>query len=265
MRQRLSSRRCPLALAGLTAAALGLLAAATPSAAVVAFTGTGQDFFDDAQASFPTVTPAVVGTALDLEALVDNEVLAVYPLAAAGTFGAADDVIALFQLGLTRRSDDFDPVFLLSDGTNVVGGQVGDNPNGSARAIEGTLAGAAVNVSNDPFLFDNAGFPAVDDSLEADIEVQLGGAGSDVRVAFLGSEATFPSTQVLDRTAELSFLIVANSAVGTGELYRLELANLEIAVPEPSPMAALGVGAAVLGAFGARRGGCRLQAPGPGR
>ena len=243
--------------------ALTLLAAATPSAAVVAFAGTGQDFFGDAEVSFPTATPTVVGTALDLGALVDNEVLAAYPLAAAGTFGAADDVVALFQLGLTRRSDDFDPVFLVSDGTNVVGGQVGDNPNGSARAIDGTLAGATVTVSGDPLLFDNAGFPALDGSLEAEVEVQMGATGSDVRVAFLGSEVTFSSTRVLDRSAELSFLIVANSQVGTGELYRLEAANLEIELPEPSALATLWVGAAVLGVFAARRRrDCRPGLPG---
>ena len=227
-------------------------AVAEPAAAVVAFSGTGQDFFEDPAATFPTAQPGLAGTSLDFSAAVDNEVLAVFPLATAGSFPGSAPIVITYTLGLTRLSDDFDPVFLASDGATVVGGQVGDNPNGSARLIAGTLSDSLVTVSEDPLIFQNAGFPAIGESVDAVIEIVLGDTSSEVTVSFLEGEAISDSSQVLDRGADLSFLLVANSAVTTGELYRLDSATLEI-VPEPTGAAGFAVGIAALAAVGARR------------
>lgn len=226
-------------------AALVLSIAPSTALAVVAFDGTGAELFADPATEFPTGAPSVVGTALDLPAPVANEILLVYPLAEALSFAPEDVVVATFTLTLNRQSEDFDPVFLVTDGTDAVGGQVGDNPNGSARLIEGALAGDSVLIEADPEIFTGAGFPAIGETVDATIEIALGGASSDVRVAFLGGDATVPSTKTLDRTAELSFLLVANSAVNS-EVYRVESATLEIEVPEPAPPALLAAGAAAL-------------------
>jgi hypothetical protein len=224
--------------------------APTAVSAVVAFDGTGADLFADPGATFPTGTPAVVGSALELPASVASEILLVYPLAEALSFAPDEGVVATFTLTLNRQSDDFDPVFLVTDGIEAVGGQVGDNPNGSARLIEGTVAGDSILIEGDPEIFTGAGFPAIGETVDATVEIALGNASSDIRVTFLAGDATVPSTKVLDRTAALSFLLVANSNID-GEVYRIESAVLEIEVPEPAAPALLAAGAAVL-ALGAR-------------
>jgi hypothetical protein len=220
---------------------------------VVAFDGTGAELFADAATSFPTGTPNVVGDALDLPATVGDEILLIHPLADALTFGASDEVFVTFTLTLNRQSDDFDPVFLVTDGVDAVGGQVGDNPNGSARLIDGTLSGDTLLGESSPEIFNDAGFPAIGGTVDATVEIALGNASSEVRVTFLTGDATAPSTKVLDRTAELSFLVVANTAVPTGELYRIEAATLEIEVPEPTAPILLTVGAMVLAAAARKR------------
>ena len=233
-------------------AMLGAAIAPAAALAVVVFDGTGAELSADPETSFPTGAPSVVGSALDLPAPIANEILLVYPLADALSFAAGDGVLATFTLTLNLQSDDFDPVFLVTDGIEAVGGQVGDNPNGSARLIEGALTGDSVVIESDPEIFTGAGFPAIGETVDATVEITLGGASSDVRVAFLAGDSTVTSTQILDRTAELSFLVVANSNV-EGEVYRIESATLEIEVPEPVPPALLAVGAAAL-ALGSRAG-----------
>ena len=233
------------------AAFAALVVAASPAGAVVAFSGTGQELFDDPATSFPTGSPSVVGSALQLPANVANEILAAYPLAAAGAFAGPDPVVITYSVSLTRLTDDFDPVFLASDGSVAVGGQVGDNPNGSARAIAGTVSATALTVGSDPLIFDNAGFPMIGGSVDAVIEVVARAGDTEVTVSFLGTEATVVSSAILDLDQELSFLVVANSEVSMGESYQLDAATLEIEVPEPARALMLMLGASVL--FAARR------------
>ncbi len=228
-----------------------LMLQASGARALLVFDGTGAEFAADPLTSFPTVAPVTSGDAIDFTTVTPNEVLARYPLAAAGRFsGLADPVRISIQANLTRLSEDFDPVFLATDGTGAVGGQPGDNPGGSARAIEATLSGDAVTLIDVPFIFDNAGFPAVGENLDVGIEVLLELAGTTIEVSFLSSSAT-ATTLALDRDAELSFLFVSNSFLPDGEAYRLNSLRLEILpdiVPEPASisLAALAVCAAAL-------------------
>jgi hypothetical protein len=233
-------------------AVVALTLSAGAARSVVVFDGSGADLFSDPETSFPTGTPSVVGSALELPALTDNEILLVYPLAEALSFASDDEVVATFSLTLNRQSDDFDPVFLVTDGTEAVGGQVGDNPNGSARLIEGSVVGDAIAIGSDPEIFTGAGFPGLGETVEATVEIALDASSSEIRVAFLAGDDSATAARVIDRTAEISFLVVANSA-SDSEIYRIESATLEIEVPEPAAPALLVVGAAALALGGRAR------------
>lgn len=226
-------------LAFLIGVSVFLVAQAAVTPAALVFEGTGAEFAADPLASFPTVAPTASGAAIDFVTLTTNEILALYPLAEAGRFsGLADPIVISIQANLTRLSDDFDPVFLATDGSGAVGGQPGDNPGGSARAIEATLAGNAINLIDTPFIFDNAGFPAIGEDLDVDIEIILGLASTSIEVSFLSSSAT-ATTMALNRDAELSFLLVSNSFIADSENYRLNSLRLEILpdiVPEPTSL-----------------------------
>ncbi len=220
-------------------AALGCLAfLATPSHATVVFQGTGADFAADPLTTFPTITPLPSGDAVDFVANTPNQILARYPLVTAGTFAGSQGPITIaIETTLTRLSDDFDPVFLVTDGTNAVGGQIGDNPNGSARAIEALLATDSVLLISTPFIFDNASFPSVGLPLDAMIDIVLEPTDSTVHVSFLNGAATAQAF-ALDRTADLEFLLVANSFVPDGEIYQVNTLTLEILPDIPEPTAA---------------------------
>jgi len=233
-------------------AALALAIAPAAASAAVVFDGTGAELFADPATSFPTGTPSVVGSAVELPTAVASAILLSYPLADALEFAPGDGVIATFTLTLNRQTDDFDPVFLLTDGIEAVGGQVGDNPNGSARLIEGALAGDAITIADDPEIFSGAGFPAIGETVDATIEVRLRAGSTDAQVTFLAGDATVTSLRVLDPTAALSFLVVANSNL-EGETYRIEEATLEIEVPEPAAPILFTAGAALLAVAARRR------------
>ena len=212
---------------------------AADARATVVFDGTGLDFLNDPDAAFPNGLPSTAGTSIDFASFGENEILAAYPLAPAGSFSGATVVQVLITANLTRLSDDFDPVFLVTDGANAVGGQVGDNPNGSARAIEATLGAGAVSVLSDGFIFDDAGFVAIGESLDVFVRVAID-ATTDVQVSFLAGDATTTSATSLDREAALEFLVVANSFL-VDEAYRINTLQLEVlaSVPEPVPAALL--------------------------
>lgn len=226
-------------LAFLIGVSVILVAQAPVTPAALVFEGTGAEFAADPSASFPTVAPTASGAAIEFVSLTPSEILALYPLAEAGRFtGLSDPIVISIQANLTRLSEDFDPVFLVTDGTGAVGGQPGDNPGGSARAIEATLAGDAINLIDAPFIFDNAGFPAIGEELDVDIEIILGLASTSVGVSFLSNSAT-ATTVALNRDAELTFLFVSNSFLPDGENYRLNSLRLEILpdiVPEPASL-----------------------------
>jgi hypothetical protein len=209
---------------------------ALPASATVIFDGTGSDFFEDPLTVFPTVAPSIDGSALDF--LVDpddqNRVLAMYPLAPAGSFSAAGGTLVVtITTNLTRASEDFDPVFMVMDGSAAVGGQVGDNPNGSARAIGGSVSGDTLAASSDPLIFTDAGFVAIGEALDAAVMAALGTSSSELRVSFLGSSATANVATIIDVEGLLSFVLVANSFISPEERYRVNTLRLEIEqVPE---------------------------------
>ncbi len=206
-----------------------LLASAASAGGVTVFSGTGAAFVADPDTSLPTQQPTITGDSADWFAPINDQILAIHTLAPAMTYQCASaSVTVTCEMNLTRLSDDFDPVFLVADGLGAIGGQVGDNPSGSARVIVGTIAGDFINVSSDPFMFQGAGFPPIGGSLDATIEVTLDAAETSVRVAFGALDMTTTVGATLDRQAELSFLLVANAAVGTGEFYRINTITLSI-------------------------------------
>lgn len=196
----------------------------------VVFAGSGADFVNHPSTMFFASTPGIVGSRMEIDATTDNAVLAKFRLATPGTFqaiGVGDDPLCFrIELTITRLSDDFDPVFAISDGTSAVAGQIGDNPNGSARAIAGTLAGNAITILEDPLIFVDAGFVPIGQSLSATVEVTLEAAQTQVRVFFLAGDATATTTVTLDPQAELSFMLIANSFVEPLERYGVDQISL---------------------------------------
>ncbi len=224
-------RKCWSAGALLAAALAG---AAPPLRAgdILVFSGTGAEFVADAQTSFPTQQPTLDGDRMVLAAPADNQVLAAHALSVPGVYGCASrPIVVTMSLTLTRLSDDFDPVFLVRAGDDAIGGQVGDNPNGSARVITGTIANNILEVASDPFVFQGAGFPAIGGSLDALIQVTITSGGTSVRIAFGSADQTTQVASTLDGAADLSFLLVANSAVGSGEIYGVDALELSITAP----------------------------------
>ncbi len=211
----------------------GVLAGSSHQAAAgdeVVFAGTGTEFIVHPKAEFFASTPVANGTRMEIEATTANVVLAKFLLATPGTFqaiGVGDDPLCFrIELEITRLSDDFDPVFAISDGTSIVAGQIGDNPNGSARAIAGTIAGAAITIIEDPLIFTQAGFVPIGQSLTATVEVTLESAQTQVRVFYLAGDATATTTVTLDPQAELSFMLIANSFVEPFERYGVDQITL---------------------------------------
>ncbi len=187
------------------------------------FGGTGAEFVASPLSTFPTATPNVVGSRMDMAAFVNHAVLARYPIAPAGLYGGGSVPVCIrFEMTLTRLSDDFDPVFVVGDGVSLVGGQVGDNPNGSARLVAGTLVGAGLVPIEEPLIFTNAGFVPVGGQLDAIVEISIEATQTEVTVRFLNGNSTASTSVTLDPTAELSFMLVANSQVGTGEVYGID-------------------------------------------
>ena len=187
------------------------------------FGGTGADFVASPFATFPTATPSVVGGRMEIAANFNHKVLARFPIASAGRYsGGSVPVCIRFEMTLTRLSDDFDPIFAVDDGVSLVGGQVGDNPNGSARLIAGTLSGDDLVPIEEPLMFTNAGFVPIGGQVDATVEISIEATRTQVTVRFLAGDATVSTGVTLDPTAELSFMLVANAQVGTGEIYGID-------------------------------------------
>lgn len=237
-----------------------LVLAMAPMSAAVGETLSGVDLLSSPFASFPSQVPKVAGTSIYFEWGIGAGTplmnLVRFQVPPGATVPSTGDVVLSATWNVTRLSclgfcapapEDFDPSFMLSDGTTMLGFGLGDNNGGQLVSQSDFDLGPAGLARTLYSLETGTGFPAIGDAFDVELMFTLHDAGTDARIKYLGIERTWSFAQTLSRSG-LSLVLGQDN--DPGERYQvnsLRLPDAE-AVPIP-PTAWLVLGAIVCAAF----------------
>ena len=228
-------------------------AAQVRSAILLSETWTGEQLYQnsvssDPRVTFPTRTPVVHGTSLFFDTgTAFMEKLIVFELFPQHSLNPSDPVIVHITANFTRqRADhswawwDHDPGFGVGDGTTIVGFIAADKcSNGTAGEGVGVVYDDEDTVgrwTHGHMLFNDAGYPAIDESLQVETRFTLHEDSTEVYGAF-GTKSgihTFPTALNLEKP--LSFIFIAHDDY---ERYQLNWVTIEVegtAIPEPTSL-----------------------------
>lgn len=116
--------------------------------------------------------------------------------------------------GCVGNENDFDPHVMIGDGSSLVGGLFADNGDGQGFAVEMDDGGNVGTNRNVSLLFGGAGFPDIGGSFDVDLALTLGETSTTVDLSYLSGSGSFISSVVLDRTQDLSLLLVRDNDIG---------------------------------------------------
>ncbi len=224
----------------------GILAAVllgTTTATVAEVTLTGADLYNLRGSSvfFPTTEPVLSGTSLVFGPDANSLKLLVMPLAIAGAYSPTDTVSISLNWNITRlacdncgvANYDFDPNFLISDGTYMVGALTADNDSGSALGasfVDSGTSGTLRQLSAP--LFTGAGYPGIGEAFDVSMLFTIAPGVTSTQISYFGKTGVVSEvTRALNPAAGLSFVFLRDldGHLG-GEQYQI---NTLTVVPEP--------------------------------
>ncbi len=228
--------------------ALLVLASSAASADVVTLTGADLYALRGSKVFFPTTPPVLDGTSLVFGPDGNSLKLMVVPLIDAGTYGPTDTVSIALRLSITRlvcsscgvASYDFDPNFLISDGTHLVGALTADNDNGSALGasfVDAGTSGTSRDLSAP--VFTDAGYPDIGTAFDVTLLFTIAPGVTTTEITYFGKTGNASVfTRALNPAAGLSFVFLRDldAHIG-GEQYQINSLTMPNAVPAPQTLA----------------------------
>jgi hypothetical protein len=189
---------------------------------------TGSQLVGNPLVTFPNGAPAVTGNSV-LFGSPGPDFAKLFQVSL-GIFGYSDAIDV--KIDITRKTVDFDPKFVLTDGTRMYGAWVADDNGGYLDPVRYQDAGIRGVYDGRDSGFLNAGYPNVDSSFIINLRFSFSQTSSTLTAGFLGSTTTFStSSQYINPTSGLSFAMVRDNE--TSEQYQIN--SLQITtVPEPS-------------------------------
>lgn len=225
---------------------LGLLGlGARPAAALPLFdqTRTGAQLFSDADVIFPTETPTVSGSALDIINSADAQVLLRWSLLPAAPRGALLVTVAVDYERITTQTTDNDPLIGIAGNDLFLGASRQNNAGGRVRSVRSTVSGPDLSGTSGGAVFLGSIDPL--GPFEFDLRTDLPAIvryeeGSDTATgAFAPSGASFDATGPID-------FVWGTGGASEGEGYRINSVSVTIAtLPEPGAAALLALAFAV--------------------
>ncbi len=221
---------------------------------------TGAELLVSPNVTFPTVTPALNGTSLVLGGGSHYAKLLSYGVDPTNNIPSAGEVTVRVIWNLTRLvcvgecsggSDDWDPMFLLTDGSMMFGFQLADNSGGEVWTTSFTDLGTAGANWTRYGSQSGTGFPDLGSSISVSLDFTLHDDGLTAHVQYPNVDRSFTWQTPMARTSNLALLLVMDN--DGGEQYQLNYMQFPdlAAVPEPSILAL--VIAAMVGIAATRR------------
>ena len=262
----MSLRRVTLKKSRLLGAVCCYLFSAFSQAATITYTGS--DLFSGPSVSFPTTTPTLDGTSLIFSGSDPGpHKLLVLPIFPAGDLPTSSPTTVSISLNLTRlacdtsigkcaggTADDSDYVFLLGDGSNLVGAYASDGAydgyNGQGGASVYTDLGDAADYNTGQVLFIDSGYPSIGSSFDVNLILTLDTETTE-DLSFLSGSGTATELQGLDRTTSIDFVFLSEG--DPGEQYQINSLSITSAALVPIPAAAWLFGSGLLGLIGVAR------------
>ncbi len=213
----------------------------------------GSDLFNNANSTFPTRTPNLNGTEINFgagtnqyEALLDYSWIEENALEAGDTLSVA--------VTMRRSTTDFDPYFLISDGTNAFGAGAADNNSGTGLSAHFSHGSTITQAAGFSSLFNNAGFPSIGDLFTVNLDIILQDSTTDMTFSYSSGNGNHIFNTGLDRSQSLRLLIAGDNAGEQYGITEITLTSPESAVvPEPSTFALILTGLFGLGAIRRKR------------
>ncbi len=198
-------------------------------------TFSGADLLNLPNVSFPNQIPIADGDSLVFGPVGTNlEKLMTFSLAPGGVYSIGDTIS--IRMNLTRTQSDFDPTLALGDGVSLIGFTPADNSGGSAEIGYGNDTGTNLDIQGSSELFNNSGFPNINESFDVAVDFTLFAGSVEVVGLFEGNTGMGSAPISLNLSQPLSFVFVGNNPP---EAYRINSLTI---VPEPSAIALWTIG-----------------------
>jgi len=202
-------------------------------------TFTGADLLNLPAVSLPHGQPAFgPGSSIVFDLVEDSSIL----LSIALDDLVEDPANLSGSINLTRRTGDFDPHLILTDGVRGVGAFISDNDGGGFRGLPDVSLLSAQKIDRGAIspVINGVGFPELDSSFDLFYNFIVSATGVSVSIDVLGANLSISSSTVLNQSNGLSLLLVSD-LLAAGETYQVNALTLSNAlVSEPSFLAFIG-------------------------